>query len=137
MPGLLDGPIVDCPALHAPHSTPRRPRFRLSLKLSLRRGQSSSFSTRLVIPEIAFAPMNTRIFRNYRCFRFRLERTENRSVDSSILSLATTRARQYTLPYFQVIRARMILLAAEGRANDDIAVALSIGYIGSLDGFSF
>src|SRR5712692_4318988 len=37
------------------------------------------------------------------------------------------RARQYTLPYFQVVRARMILLAAEGRANDDIAAALSIG----------
>jgi hypothetical protein len=37
------------------------------------------------------------------------------------------RARQYTLPYFQVIRARMILLAAEGYANDQIAAALSVG----------
>jgi transposase len=37
------------------------------------------------------------------------------------------RARKYTLPYFQVVRAHMILLAAEGRSNDDIAAALSIG----------
>jgi hypothetical protein len=27
-----------------------------------------------------------------------------------------SRARQYTLPYFQVVRARMILLASEGAA---------------------
>ena len=37
------------------------------------------------------------------------------------------RARRYTLPYFQVVRALMILLAAEGRSNDEIAAALSIG----------
>ncbi len=37
------------------------------------------------------------------------------------------RARKYTLPYFQVIRAQMVLLAAEGHSNDEIAAALSIG----------
>lgn len=31
------------------------------------------------------------------------------------------RARRYTLPYFQVQRAKMILLAAQGRENDEIA----------------
>jgi hypothetical protein len=31
------------------------------------------------------------------------------------------RANKYTLPYFQVQRAKMILFAAEGLANDDIA----------------
>ena len=31
------------------------------------------------------------------------------------------RADKYTLPYFKVVRARMILLAAEGRSNDQIA----------------
>ena len=31
------------------------------------------------------------------------------------------RARKYTLPYFEVLRAKMILLAAEGRDNDEIA----------------
>ena len=31
------------------------------------------------------------------------------------------RAAQYTLPYFQVQRAKMILLAADGLANDEIA----------------
>jgi uncharacterized membrane protein len=31
------------------------------------------------------------------------------------------RARRYTLPYFQVQRAKMILLAAEGLDNDEIA----------------
>src|SRR5712672_576116 len=34
------------------------------------------------------------------------------------------RAAKYTLPYFQVIRARMILHAAEGLANDEIAERL-------------
>jgi hypothetical protein len=31
------------------------------------------------------------------------------------------RAGKYTLPYFQVQRAKMILLAAEGLSNDEIA----------------
>ena len=31
------------------------------------------------------------------------------------------RARKYTLPYYQVQRAKMILLAAEGFDNDEIA----------------
>ncbi|MGO8927979.1 MAG: helix-turn-helix domain-containing protein, partial [Limisphaerales bacterium] len=31
------------------------------------------------------------------------------------------RAAKYTLPYFEVSRARMILHAAEGLANDEIA----------------
>jgi hypothetical protein len=35
------------------------------------------------------------------------------------------RARKYTLPYFQVVRAKMVLLAAQGLANDEIAAALS------------
>jgi hypothetical protein len=34
------------------------------------------------------------------------------------------RAAKYTLPYFQVQRAKMILYAAEGMANDEIAAAL-------------
>ncbi len=38
-----------------------------------------------------------------------------------------SRARQYTLPYFKVVRALMILSAAEGCANDEIATALSVG----------
>ena len=38
-----------------------------------------------------------------------------------------SRARKYTLPYFEVLRAKMILLAAEGQSNDDIATALSVG----------
>jgi hypothetical protein len=35
------------------------------------------------------------------------------------------RARKYTLPHFQVIRAQMILLAAEGLNNDKIAARLN------------
>jgi len=35
------------------------------------------------------------------------------------------RANQYTLPYYQVIRAKMILLAHEGLSNDKIADRLS------------
>ncbi len=34
------------------------------------------------------------------------------------------RARKYTLPYYQVLRAKMILLAAEGLPNDEIAHVL-------------
>lgn len=34
------------------------------------------------------------------------------------------RAAKYTLPYFEVLRARMILLAAEGLSNDEIAARL-------------
>lgn len=35
------------------------------------------------------------------------------------------RARKYTLPYFQVVRAQMILLAADGLRNDEIAERLN------------
>jgi transposase len=34
------------------------------------------------------------------------------------------RATRYTLPYFEVVRARMILLAAQGLDNDEIAARL-------------
>lgn len=40
-------------------------------------------------------------------------------------SILGRRARQYTLPYFEVQRARMILLAAEGAENKDIAARLN------------
>jgi len=35
------------------------------------------------------------------------------------------RARQYTLPYYQVLRAQMILLAAQGLQNKEIAAQLN------------
>jgi hypothetical protein len=34
-------------------------------------------------------------------------------------------ARSYTLPYWQVVRAQMVLLAARGLRNDQIAARLS------------
>jgi hypothetical protein len=34
------------------------------------------------------------------------------------------RASRYTLPYFEVVRAKMILMAAEGLSNDEIATRL-------------
>ncbi|MGH8647146.1 MAG: helix-turn-helix domain-containing protein [Gammaproteobacteria bacterium] len=34
------------------------------------------------------------------------------------------RSAKYTLPYFEVLRAKMILLAAEGWSNDQIAARL-------------
>jgi hypothetical protein len=36
----------------------------------------------------------------------------------------TRRAAKYTLPYYQVVRAKMILLAADGWGNDEIATSL-------------
>ena len=35
------------------------------------------------------------------------------------------RSTRYTLPYYEVVRAKMILMAAQGMANDDIARALA------------
>lgn len=35
-------------------------------------------------------------------------------------------ARKYTSPYYSVIRAKMILLAAQGLSNDQIAHGLSV-----------
>lgn len=34
------------------------------------------------------------------------------------------RASKYTLPYFEVVRAKMILMAAQGLGNDEIAQVL-------------
>ena len=36
-------------------------------------------------------------------------------------SVLQSMARSYTLPYWQVVRAQMVLLAAEGLRNDQIA----------------
>ena len=36
------------------------------------------------------------------------------------------RATKYTLPYYQVVRAKMILLAAQGLGNDQIAARLDV-----------
>ncbi len=41
--------------------------------------------------------------------------------------LLQTCTRKYPLPYFSVLRAKMILLAAQGRSNDEIAASLSVG----------
>jgi len=35
------------------------------------------------------------------------------------------RSRRYTLPYIEVVRAQMILMAAEGMSNDEIATRLN------------
>jgi len=35
-------------------------------------------------------------------------------------------ARKYTSPYYSVLRAKMILLAAQGQGNDRIAASLSV-----------
>jgi transposase len=37
------------------------------------------------------------------------------------------RTRRYTSPYFSVLRAKMILLAAQGLRNDEIAARLDVG----------
>jgi Winged helix-turn helix len=37
------------------------------------------------------------------------------------------RATKYTLPYFEVVRAKMILMAATGMDNDQIAARLDTG----------
>ena len=37
-----------------------------------------------------------------------------------------TQARKYTSPYYAVLRAKMILLAAQGQPNNQIAASLSV-----------
>ena len=49
-------------------------------------------------------------------FAIKLHQDERRELE--------TRAAKYTLPYFQVLRARMILHAAKGLSNDQIAQRL-------------
>ena len=46
------------------------------------------------------------------------------TLSNAELEELTHRATKYTLPYFQVQRAKMILLAAEGLSNDEIAARL-------------
>jgi hypothetical protein len=41
-------------------------------------------------------------------------------------SLLETRARQYTLPHAEVVRAKVILLAAQGLENEQIAWRLDL-----------
>lgn len=51
-------------------------------------------------------------------FGIRLSREERRVLE--------TRSRQYTLPYRDVVRARIVLLAAEGLANKEIGARLDM-----------
>jgi Winged helix-turn helix len=48
----------------------------------------------------------------------------NIRLSSAELAQLEKRAGKYTLPYFQVQRAKMILLAADGLGNDEIATRL-------------
>ena len=41
-------------------------------------------------------------------------------------ALLETKARQYTSSYYSVLRAKIVLLAAQGRPNDQIAASLSV-----------
>jgi hypothetical protein len=50
---------------------------------------------------------------------FRIELSSDESTE------LIRRASKYTLPYFEVIRAKMILMAADGMDNDQIAVRLN------------
>ncbi len=50
-------------------------------------------------------------------YRIELSDEQRRTLES--------RARQYTLPYWQVVRAQLVLLAAQGLRNDEIARRLS------------
>src|SRR5437773_4995671 len=41
-------------------------------------------------------------------------------------SFLETQARKYTSPYYSVLRAKIVLSAAQGRPNDQIASSLSV-----------
>ena len=48
------------------------------------------------------------------------------TLNSSERSVLETVARKYTSPYYQVVRAKVILLAAEGLDNDQIGSLVSL-----------
>lgn len=50
-------------------------------------------------------------------YRIELSDEERRTLEA--------RARKYTLPYREVVRAQMVLLAAQGLANDEVARRLN------------
>ncbi|MCA1708255.1 MAG: helix-turn-helix domain-containing protein [Actinobacteria bacterium] len=52
---------------------------------------------------------------------YRIELTEDERTELESM------ARSYTLPYWQVTRAQMVLMAAEGMRNDQIAARLRCG----------
>ena len=47
-------------------------------------------------------------------------------LSASEKSRLETQVRKYTSPYYTVLRAKMILLAAQGQQNDQIALSLSV-----------
>ena len=47
------------------------------------------------------------------------------ALTKSEASILEERGRKYTLPYYMVVRAQMILLAARGLPNDQIAARLN------------
>lgn len=49
-------------------------------------------------------------------YTLKLSRDERRELEA--------RARKYTLPYRDVVRAKMVLMAADGLDNDEIAIRL-------------
>jgi len=51
-------------------------------------------------------------------YSIRLSQAEKDSLESQ--------ARKYTAPYYSVLRAKIVLLAAQGRSNDQIAASLSV-----------
>jgi hypothetical protein len=53
-----------------------------------------------------------------RCSPYRIELTDQ---EHAVLG---SLARSYTWPYWQVVRAQMVLMAAEGMRNDQIAAEL-------------
>jgi hypothetical protein len=57
---------------------------------------------------------------------FHMPRTSPFRIDLSADEAAelSRRATRYTLPYFEVVRAKMILMAADGMGNDEIAARL-------------
>ena len=48
-----------------------------------------------------------------------------------------SRSRQYTLPYWQVVRAQMVLMAAQGLRNDEIAAQSFLAAAGTFRATSF
>lgn len=48
------------------------------------------------------------------------------TLNSAEKSVLETIARKYTSPYYQVVRAKVILLAAEGLDNDQIGSQVSL-----------
>lgn len=75
------------------------------------------FDMPTVVPQASLVEVRD-IMPRHSPYSIRLSQAEKDSLE--------TQARKYTAPHYSVLRAKIVLLAAQGRPNDEIAASLSV-----------